>query len=194
MEKHMTGGQVGPTAGCIIADQFIALKKGDRFWHENAGVFSDTQLNQVKSTGLAKVMCEVLDGMKKASENPFIRGDTQFGSKFNGIQNCDKIGKIDFSPWKARSGPVVTEEPPVTDGPGPTTKPTIDTSIVDHSEIACRLINGRRNGIVECGNEQWTDEHLDILAQKIEQKQAVRYLKNFRNILTLRLPTVLPIF
>ena len=29
-------------------DQFLALKKGDRFWHENAGVFSDEQLQEIK--------------------------------------------------------------------------------------------------------------------------------------------------
>ena len=67
MEQHMNGAQVGPTAGCIISEQFIALKKviftiknhnlkrkfqGDRFWIENHGILSNTQLTQVKSTDL----------------------------------------------------------------------------------------------------------------------------------------------
>ena len=51
----MPGGQVGPTAGCIIAEQFTAIRKGDRFWHENKGVFKDDQLAEIKRTGLAKV-------------------------------------------------------------------------------------------------------------------------------------------
>ena len=68
MEEHMSGAQVGPTAGCIIAEQFIALKKGDKFWLENKGLFSDNQLAEVKSISLAKLMCNTLEGMKKGKQ------------------------------------------------------------------------------------------------------------------------------
>ena len=65
-EKHMPGAAVGPTQvhfffmrfviewpfkGCTIAEQFIALRKGDRFWHKNKGVLTDAQL-EVKNTGV----------------------------------------------------------------------------------------------------------------------------------------------
>ena len=36
-ERSVEGGLVGPTFGCIIANQFEKLRKCDRFWYETAG-------------------------------------------------------------------------------------------------------------------------------------------------------------
>ena len=70
--------------------------QGDRFWLENAGVHSDAQLAVIKSTGMARVMCETLEGMKRASERPFQKANTRINGAMNGIQSCEKHGKIDF--------------------------------------------------------------------------------------------------
>jgi hypothetical protein len=49
-EKPVRGGIVGPTFACILGQQFLNLKKGDRFWYENGGHPGSFRPDQVIDT------------------------------------------------------------------------------------------------------------------------------------------------
>ena len=51
LEKPHQDALVGPAFKCIIGDQFIRLKEGDRFWYENDDPdtrFTPRQLREIK--------------------------------------------------------------------------------------------------------------------------------------------------
>jgi len=168
-EQKMAGAEVGPTAGCIILDQFIALKRGDRFWHENAGVFTDKQLTEIKSTTLAKVICETMEDMQRTNKNVFLRANIQFQGVTNNIVSCGNVGKLDFSSWRAAEtqGPNETPDPETS-----TSAPSTET--VERVEFGCKLTKGRRNGLIECGRAgDWTDATLEELDDHIKRRGGI---------------------
>ncbi len=53
-EDHVPGASVGPLFQRIIADQFMRIRDGDRFWYEKD--LSGGTLNQVRNTTLADII------------------------------------------------------------------------------------------------------------------------------------------
>lgn len=96
-EIPIEGGLVGPTVTCIITDQFLRLKFGDRFWYETEEkpqAFTPEQLAEIRKTTLARIICDTsgvdqaqLLVMRKAGEG-------------NERKSCDQIPKIDLNKWK----------------------------------------------------------------------------------------------
>ncbi|KAJ8313649.1 hypothetical protein KUTeg_008210 [Tegillarca granosa] len=62
-EKHISGASVGPTFACILQEQFIRLKYGDRFWYDRNDEwdpvvgFSKEQIASIRNVTLAAVIC-----------------------------------------------------------------------------------------------------------------------------------------
>ena len=59
-EAHTQGAMVGETFGTIIADQFSALRDGDRLWFQNQG-FDQTTLKTIESTTLSDIISRDTD-------------------------------------------------------------------------------------------------------------------------------------
>ena len=77
-ERPVTGGVVGPTFACIIGQQFLNLRKGDRFWYENGnhpGAFTASQLQEIRKVSLSRVICDGLDDIESLQPFAFLTVD-----------------------------------------------------------------------------------------------------------------------
>lgn len=59
-EDHLAGSVIGETFGKIIADQFTALRDGDRYYFENQG-FDQKTLSEIKATTLSDLILRNTD-------------------------------------------------------------------------------------------------------------------------------------
>lgn len=101
-EKPLQDGIIGPTLTCIIQDQFVRLKKGDRYWYENSYkpyAFTIYQLNEIRKTLLASIICENSDDVRliqryvmKSINNNNIKNN-------NKLVNCSDIPQLNISYW-----------------------------------------------------------------------------------------------
>lgn len=73
-EYSVQDGVLGPTFACIQANQFRHSKFGDRFYYEHgnqAGSFTPQQLQEIRKTSLAKIICDNSDGITSIPINVF---------------------------------------------------------------------------------------------------------------------------
>lgn len=93
METPLPGGQLGPTASWIIAEQFRALKTGDRFYYENqvpntVGL-TPNQIDAIRRVKLAKIFCENTDMITSINTDMFDLNSSQVP--------CSSIPDIDLN-------------------------------------------------------------------------------------------------
>nr|XP_018667950.1 peroxidasin-like isoform X2 [Ciona intestinalis] len=93
VEDVVPGSRLGPTLACLLTEQFKRTRAGDRFWYENPGIFSPTQVNALKQASLARVICDNTDSIKTVPRDVFLnQPQADFVS-------CDEIPSIDLSAW-----------------------------------------------------------------------------------------------
>ncbi|CAF0786429.1 unnamed protein product [Didymodactylos carnosus] len=94
MENPISGGLVGPTSACIIAQQFLKVKQADRFFYEHPDVLTPEQLQIIKSFPFQCFMCVTLE-TRSMQPNAFLP-PSQAG---NGHVPCDQCSPINLRAW-----------------------------------------------------------------------------------------------
>ncbi|KAJ2940746.1 hypothetical protein O0L34_g14857 [Tuta absoluta] len=92
------GRLLGPTLTCLIADQFLRLKVGDRFWYETNDPevgFTLEQLTEIRKTTLAGVICANEQLLDQAQPRVM-----EAVSATNPLVDCFELPQPDFSKWK----------------------------------------------------------------------------------------------
>jgi peroxidase len=78
-EDHTAGAAIGQTFGTIIADQFTALRDGDRMYFENQG-FDRQTLNEIKSTTLSDIIERDTTGTRAMQADAFVSTERHSGT------------------------------------------------------------------------------------------------------------------
>jgi peroxidase len=76
LEFPIGDSTVGPTFTCIIANQFLQIRVGDRFFFENDGSedqtgFSIDQLKEIKKASIARIYCDHVNNLQRIQGRAF---------------------------------------------------------------------------------------------------------------------------
>lgn len=96
-ERPLQGSLLGPTLTCLILDQFVRLKVGDRFWYENPQTFTLEQLEEIRKTSLAEVICRNSDNLKDIPPRVM-----EGWRKENDNVACSSIPTVNLTMWQQR--------------------------------------------------------------------------------------------
>ena len=95
-EVPFPGAIMGPTLRCVIKEQFLRSRGGDRFYYENLGVFNQNQVNEIKKTSLSRLFCDNVHGIVSIQRHAF-------RSAVNEVRpSCDQIPGMSLCQWKGK--------------------------------------------------------------------------------------------
>ncbi|EFX86585.1 hypothetical protein DAPPUDRAFT_307784 [Daphnia pulex] len=108
-EAKPRNSYVGPTFQCIIANQFLNLKRGDRYFYDlqgQPGSFSKEQLFEIRKTSMARLVC---DNSKVYTLQPNV---FKIVCDVNPLVSCDSysIPRLDLRPWQENSKKISYEK------------------------------------------------------------------------------------
>lgn len=100
-ETPTAGSLLGHTFLCVVGDQFARLRLGDRFYYENGGLessFSEAQLEQIRQTSLARVMCDNSDNLEMMQPLAFVQAHLANKRALCSVGNL--IPRMSLEPWR----------------------------------------------------------------------------------------------
>ncbi|XP_034243586.1 uncharacterized protein LOC117646626 [Thrips palmi] len=104
LETPAQGAVMGPTLGCLLAEQFSVLRAGDRFWYENdipPSSFSRAQLDEIRRVTLGGVICSNTPDLSELQPQAFVREDPYLNVRIAcGLQPSLQLS----SAWKDARG------------------------------------------------------------------------------------------
>lgn len=106
-EYPIQDGLVGPTFACLIARQFVNLRRGDRFWYENDGYppqFTLEQLDELRKATAARLVCDNSDDIDTIQASAMLVADPYTNPRVP----CASLPYIDLSKWKEYSASAST--------------------------------------------------------------------------------------
>ena len=121
-ERPLKGAIVGPTLGCILAHQFSALRKSDRFWYENdvpPSSFTKEQLQEIRKTTLSGLICANMERSQSMPPKAFLGTDSFLNSPIP----CSLIPSMSLTPW--------ISDLPALQVPDDLLKKSIDRALID---------------------------------------------------------------
>lgn len=96
-ENPTSRSRLGSVFTKVILKQFKAYRFGDRFWYErddHQTGFTLTQLDEIRKSSMARVLCDNLDGVTFTHERVF---ENRFGQKRRACSDLDYINLKEFS-------------------------------------------------------------------------------------------------
>ncbi len=91
-EERLPGSLLGATFACIFGITFANVRNGDRFYFENPGVFTPSQLSEIRDATLSHVICDNSDNIDLIQPDAFLSNQSRV--------SCDTLPVVDLTKWQ----------------------------------------------------------------------------------------------
>ncbi|XP_054263241.1 peroxidase-like [Macrosteles quadrilineatus] len=99
-ERPVEGAMLGPTFVCLVGDQFSRLRRGDRFFYEEANQpssFTQAQLEQLRKASLARILCDNSDNIALIQPLAFVQ--PSFLNQRVACSSDVEVPRVELHPW-----------------------------------------------------------------------------------------------